>query len=161
MSIRASDSTLSVVVADSHREQRDRIRDLIDAQPDLRVAAMASHREQAAELLWRLEPDVAVIELGLLSACEHPLHGWGLIPGGVRLVALGLGEDPWLTATLRAAGFAAYVREERLDDDLCEALRGGRSTGRFERPAPVVAAARGEAPRFERSAVGAGRRPVA
>lgn len=156
----SSDSPISVVVLDPHREQRERIRHLLNAERDLDVVAVGSSREHGSELFWELWPDAAVIDVGLLSACEYPLHGWGSIPGHVRLIAVGAGEDPWTWSRLRAAGFSAYLPQDRLDDELCDALREAvdagraalRPTGRFSRPScptpPVLASAGRDTARF-------------
>jgi DNA-binding NarL/FixJ family response regulator len=150
MSSRARESILAVVVANPHRDERERICALVDGEPDLHVIAVASCREDGAQLLWELDPDAAVIEVGLLSACEFPLHGWGLVPRRIRLVAVGFGEDPWLASTLSAAGFAAYLPEARLADELCDALRGPRDPARLART-PTTAAALGSPARFART----------
>jgi DNA-binding NarL/FixJ family response regulator len=123
------DSPMSVLVVDPHRQQRERIRGIVDASSELEVAAVAGSREHASELFWELWPDAAIIDVSLLSACEHPLHGWGSIPGEVRLIAVGPAEDPWMCSRLRAAGFCAYLPEDRLDDELCETVREAIESG--------------------------------
>lgn len=136
---------MSVVVLDPRREQRERIRRIVNGARDLEVVAVGSSREHGSELFWELWPDAAVIDIGLLSACEHPLHGWGSIPGHVRLIAVGAAEDPWTWSRLQAAGFRAYLPQERLEDELCDALRGSADAGRepsrpaarFRRPTPT------------------------
>lgn len=142
MSSRVRAHLHSVVIADPHRAQRERLRALVDHEPDLAVAAVTGHRDEAAQLLWKLEPDAAVIDVGLLSACEFPLHGWGPIPGGICLVAVGLADDSYLASTLRAAGFSAYLPEGRLDEQLGGVLRAGPATGRGLRFRPPGAGSR-------------------
>jgi DNA-binding NarL/FixJ family response regulator len=123
MSERPDMNIRSVVVAGPDHLQVERIRALISDDPDLEIVATASRRDDAVDLLWDLEPEVAIIDVNLLSFCDRPLHGWGPISQGIRLVAVGPGEDPYLSSTLRAAGFAAYVPEDRMDEQLCGALR--------------------------------------
>lgn len=115
----------AVVIADRDRFEADRIGAVIGADPDLVLVGVASRPADAVDLLCDLEPAVAVIDVNLLSFCDHPLHGWGPISREIRLVAVGPGDDPYVRARMRAGGFAAYVPLERLDDELCDAVRGG------------------------------------
>lgn len=112
-----------VVLADPDHVEVEHIRSLVDPEPDLEIVATASHRDEAAELLRVLEPDVALIDVNLLSYCEHPLHGWGAVDRRIRLVAVGQGEDDWVTARLRAAGFESYISAARMGEELCDVLR--------------------------------------
>jgi DNA-binding NarL/FixJ family response regulator len=116
-----------LVVADPDHAAVEHIRSLVALEPDLEVVATASRRDDVAELLRELEPDVAVIDVNLLSHCDHPLHGWGPIDRRIRLVAVGWGEDPCVTSRLHAAGFDTYISAERLDEEMSDMLR---------RPAP-------------------------
>lgn len=123
MALVADKHTTLVLVADPDHVEVENIRSLVERDPDLRIVATASRREDAAELLRALGPDVAVIDINLLSYCDHPLHGWGPIDRRIRLVAVGRGEDPYVTSRLRAAGFEAYISDDRMAEELCETLR--------------------------------------
>ncbi|HEU4976156.1 MAG TPA: hypothetical protein VFT50_13760 [Baekduia sp.] len=127
----------TVVIADPDHVDTGRLQAIVAGAPDLELVATACRRDDAIDLLWELEPAVAIIDVRLLSFTDRPLHGWGPISQAVRLIAVGPGgDDPYLTSTLTASGFAAYVPSSRWDDELCDALRGvaARAGGRFGRP---------------------------
>lgn len=120
MSGRPRDSgTVAVVVGDPYRHHCcGDVEDVLARVPGVEVVATATDRFVAGELLRRLEPDVAVIDMALLSTCEFPLHGWGPVPHDIRLIAVGFDTDAATIAHLRSAGFAGLVARQRLAEDL-------------------------------------------
>lgn len=125
---RARSITMMVVVADPDHVALDAIRACIERDPTLELVATASRRDDAADLLRHLKPDVAVIDVGLLSYTDHPLHGWGPISQDVRLVGVGPDADSWIASRLHAAGFSGYVCASRIDQDLCHVLHSGAAS---------------------------------
>lgn len=120
MSGRPRDSgTVAVVVGDPYRHHCcGDVEDVLARVPGVEVVVTATGRFVAGELLRRLEPDVAVIDMALLSTCEFPLHGWGPVPHDIRLIAVGFDTGAATIAHLRSAGFAGLVARQRLAEDL-------------------------------------------
>ncbi|WP_067563036.1 response regulator [Nocardia acidivorans] len=56
---------IGVFLVDDHEVVRIGVRSLIDSQPDMRTVGEAANRAQALDLLPRLEPDVAVLDVRL------------------------------------------------------------------------------------------------
>src|SRR5579872_4185507 len=56
---------LALILADHHQVVRDSIANLLEAQPDMQVVAVAGAGSQVPELVERHRPDVLVLELDL------------------------------------------------------------------------------------------------
>ena len=56
---------IRVILADDHGVVRDGLKMLINAQPDLEVVGEAVDGEQPVELIGRLQPDVAILDIGM------------------------------------------------------------------------------------------------
>jgi DNA-binding NarL/FixJ family response regulator len=114
---------LAVVVAASAARARAQLRVAFEHHADLEIVAEACTRWDAGEVLRELQPDAAVVEIGLLSTTEFFLHGWGSVWRCTQIVAVGP-DDPALASRLGAMGAAAYVPCDRVTDELCDAVRG-------------------------------------
>lgn len=95
----------SVVLVARSRAVRERLRTLLAG--DQEVVGEACHRWEAGELIRAVRPDVAVVDVALLSTDEFFLAGWGPISHATRIVAAGP-PDPELERRLRAMGAADY-----------------------------------------------------
>jgi AmiR/NasT family two-component response regulator len=98
-------ASTAILVGRSSAE-RERLRQVLPA--GAHVVGEAGHRWDAGELIRTLDPDVAVVDVSMLSTTEFFLCGWGDVPRTTRIVAVGPG-DPELERRLRAAGAADYV----------------------------------------------------
>jgi DNA-binding NarL/FixJ family response regulator len=108
----------TLLVAGRDRRTRAAIRAALDPA-DCRVVAEACARWPAGQLLRELEPDVAVVDITLLSTTDFFLTGWGPVSRCTRVVAVGP-DDPQLARRLIAHGAAAYVPVGRLGEELAE-----------------------------------------
>ena len=57
--------TIRVFIADDHTIVCDGLRALLETQPDLEVVGTASDGREAMQLIGRLEPDVAIMEIAM------------------------------------------------------------------------------------------------
>ena len=112
-----------LVLAASAGRARAQLRDALHHHANLEIVAEACTRWDAGETLRELQPDVAVVEIGLLSTTEFFLHGWGPVWRCTRIVAVGP-DDAALAERLAAMGAAAYVPWGRVPDELADALHG-------------------------------------
>ena len=56
---------IRILLADDHALLLEGLRSMLDAEPDLRVVAVASSGEQALDLVRREKPDVVVLDIEL------------------------------------------------------------------------------------------------
>ncbi|MEA3376781.1 MAG: response regulator transcription factor [Chloroflexota bacterium] len=57
--------TIAVFLADDHTVVREGLRAYLDAEPDIQVVGEAGNGRDAVELIAELEPDVAVLDIGM------------------------------------------------------------------------------------------------
>jgi len=122
--------SISVVIAEPASAQRDAVVSLITAAPDQHVVAVAGSREGAGDLLRRLIPQVAVVDVRLLSFSDFLFRGWGPVYRYTRVIAIGPEDDQAVAALLIAKGAAHYLCRAHVEDQLCEAIRNVTAQGR-------------------------------
>jgi DNA-binding NarL/FixJ family response regulator len=122
--------SISVVIAEPASAQRDAVVSLVTAAPDQDVVAVAGSREGAGELLRTLIPQVAVVDICLLSFSDFLFRGWGTVYRDTRVIAVGPDDDR-AAALMVAKGAAQYVARPRVEDQLCEAIRNVAAQGRI------------------------------
>jgi DNA-binding NarL/FixJ family response regulator len=122
--------SISVVIAEPASVQRDAVVSLVTAAPDEDVVAVAGSREGAGEILRQLSPQVAVVDVCLLSFSDFLFRGWGPVYRDTRVIAVGLEDSRAVAAFLVAKGAAQYVCRARVEEQLCEAIRKVAGQGR-------------------------------
>lgn len=124
-------ATPTALIAARDRGTRATIRAACDPH-HIQIVAEACGRSQAGELLRTLEPDVAIVHVGVLSTREFFLTGWGPVSRATRIVAVGP-DDPHLARLLLAHGAASYVPLDRLADELpaCLGVQGASRNGGY------------------------------
>lgn len=135
--------SIAVVIAGPSCSCAAQARRALDGQPGVRIVAAASTRDGAAALVRAHEPDVAVVDLGLLSLCEHFLSGWGPVSRATRIVVIGHDGYEACGRRLRAQGVAAYVPASEISARLADVVRAAASPAR---PGPRVPSADSTAP---------------
>ena len=55
--------TISIILAEDHALMREGTRRILETNPDLKVVGEACDGEQAMDLLQRLQPDVAILDI--------------------------------------------------------------------------------------------------
>jgi DNA-binding NarL/FixJ family response regulator len=101
---------IRVILADDHAVVRAGIRQFLEQARDIQVIAEASDGEMAIELIGRMNPDVAVLDIqmpkasGIEVSREIRAHRW---PVGV-LILTSYDDDPYISAALKT-GANGYV----------------------------------------------------
>jgi len=95
----------------------------VASAPEIEVVARCVDRWHAAETIRAVRPDVAVVDVGLLSLCEGFLAGWGPIDRSTRFVVVGHGADDAIARRLYRQGVCAYVQRSRVAAELADAVR--------------------------------------
>ena len=121
-----SESTkpITVFLLDDHEIVRRGIRDLLEAEGDIRVVGEAGTQDQAVGRVHALDPDVAVLDVRLqegngVEACREirSLH-----PRTVCLILTSFADDEALFEAIMA-GAAGYVLKQIRSNDLVDAVR--------------------------------------
>ncbi len=123
--------TIRVFLLDDHEIVRRGVRDLLDAEDDIRVIGEASTEAEAVGRVHALDPDVAVLDVRLqdgngIEACREirSLH-----PRTACLILTSFDDDEALFQAIMA-GAAGYVLKQIRSSELVDAVRrvaGGQS----------------------------------
>lgn len=109
-----------LVVADI-RLFRDGIVNYLRRQPRFAVAATAAGAREAIAYCTTSPPDVALIDLALGDSLEA-IRAIVAVAPTVRVVAIGVPDDPKAVIACAEAGVAGFVRREESLDDLAASL---------------------------------------
>jgi DNA-binding NarL/FixJ family response regulator len=145
---------ISVVLADDHQIVRQGLRTLLEERGDCRVVGEASDGLTAIDLILRLQPDLAVLDVQLpdLGGLEVARRTREQVPG-TRVIMLSMhGDEPYVLDALRN-GAVGYVLKGASTADLLaavdSAMRGQRylSASLNERAVDVYSRLAVDAPR--------------
>jgi DNA-binding NarL/FixJ family response regulator len=114
----------TIVLADDHHLVREGLRALLEAETDLEVVGEAANGLEAVQLVERLQPDIAILDLmmpdlnGLEAARHLTQHA-----SDTRTVILSMhANEAYVLEALRN-GVSAYVLKDSRADDLVHAVR--------------------------------------
>jgi two-component system, NarL family, response regulator DevR len=115
---------VTVFLLDDHEIVRRGVRDLLDAEPDLRVVGEASNEEEALRRIPALDPDVAVLDIRLqagdgISVCREIRSRY---PRTACLMLTSFADDEALFHSIMA-GAAGYVLKQIRSADLVDSVR--------------------------------------
>jgi DNA-binding NarL/FixJ family response regulator len=115
---------ISVFLLDDHEPFRRSVRTLLAAEPDIDVIGEAGTAESAVELVPRLSPDVAVLDVRLpdgdgVSVCREIRSA---APGTACLMLTSSASDEAVLGSIMA-GAAGYVSKQTCGADLVSAVR--------------------------------------
>jgi two-component system response regulator DesR len=111
-----------VLLADVDGAARRALASLLDGTPDLTIVAEAGARDELAAALRRTQPDVLVIDDRLLREAGHVLAGVGPLRARVRVIVVGVDDDPAFARRAQRLGAEAWVAKDRADDELPQLL---------------------------------------
>jgi DNA-binding NarL/FixJ family response regulator len=115
---------IRVILADDHVVVRAGIRQFLEQAGDIQVIGEASDGEMAVELIERMAPDVAILDIqmpkatGIEVSREIRSQRW---PVGV-LILTSYDDDPYISAVLKT-GANGYVLKTASPDELISAVR--------------------------------------
>jgi two-component system response regulator NreC len=125
----------TVVLIDDHNVVRRGIKALLEAEPDITVAAEASTGVEAAQLAQQLKPDVLIVDLMLAD-----MSGLAVIrqvrkksPKTATIVLSMYGNDCYVVEALQA-GAKAYVLKDSPAEELLRAVREVSAGHRYLAP---------------------------
>ncbi len=115
---------IRLLLVDDHAVVRLGLRMLFENEPDLEIVGEAETAAQALELATRLDPDVALMDIGLpdLSGIEAA-RALGQACPSCAVVALTIHEDKEYFFKMLEAGASGYVPKRAAPDELLTAIR--------------------------------------
>lgn len=128
--IRVDSVTISVFLVDDHEIVRRGLADLLEAEPDMRIAGQAASVSEALTRIPASDTDVAVLDVRLpdgngVELCRELLSR---IPGMRCLMLTSYADDEALFNAIMA-GASGFVLKQVLGSDLVSAIRTVGSGG--------------------------------
>ncbi|WP_231648547.1 response regulator [Saccharothrix sp. NRRL B-16348] len=129
-----TDPKLSVVISDDDPMIRDALREVLDAEPDFEVVAVARDADEAIELVERHGPAVVVLDVRM------PGGGGGRAAREIRhrspetaILALSTFADRELYREVESAGVGEHLVKGASNSDIVAAVRRLGRPGRGDR----------------------------
>lgn len=116
--------SISIVLADDHLIVRQGLHALLEAEPDLTVIGQTGDGLDAVELVKRLNPDVAVLDLMMpgLNGLEVARQLSKMTPR-TKIIILSMYDDEGFVLEALSNGVSAYVLKDTGSADLINAVR--------------------------------------
>lgn len=117
-------SKIRVALADDHALFRVGTRRILEQHPDLEVVGEAVDGEGAVELVTRLRPDVAIVDIAMpkVNGIEATRRIKQACPNTSVLILTAYDDDQYIFALLDA-GAAGYLLKNVRGDELAQAVR--------------------------------------
>jgi len=113
-----------IVIVDDHPLVRERLIELIDREPDLKVCGEAEDRSEALDLIDQLRPELAIVDLNLKSSVGIELIKdlQAKIPKLIILVVSMQDEMIYAERCIRA-GARGYITKQQASRHVLHAIR--------------------------------------
>lgn len=123
---------IDVLLADDHAVVRDGLKALLQAQPDIRVVALAADGRQALEQAQEQCPDVAVMDIAMpqLNGIDAALQMREHCPQ-TKIVILSIHATVEYVARALQAGARGYLLKESAGKEVVEAVRAVQAGRRY------------------------------
>ena len=115
---------IRILLADDHTLLRQGLRRILEAEPELEIAAEAASGLEAVELARQLQPDVVLIDIGMpeLNGIEATAQILRHSPRSAVLI-LSMHKDERYVRRAVRVGARGYLLKDTLDEDLIQAIR--------------------------------------
>ena len=126
---------ITVVLADDHNVIRAGLRNLLEADPQLRVIGEGDDAAAAAKLTADRRPDVLVLDLQMPGA--EPRRDIPRLQEevpGTAIIVLTMQRDPRMARDLLRAGASGYVLKQAAERQLVEAILAAARGGSYVDP---------------------------
>lgn len=115
---------ITIVLAEDHLVMREGTRHILEEHPDLRVVGEAGDGEEALQLVERLQPDVAIVDIRMpkLNGIEVVRKMKECCPGTKALMLTAYDDDDYILAAMEA-GASGYLLKTAQARELVESVR--------------------------------------
>ena len=115
---------IRILLADDHTIIRSGIKLLLEQQADFKVVAEANDGREAVDLVTKVHPDVAVLDIGMsqLNGIDATRQIVAAEPA-TRIVILSMHSDEGYVLRALKAGARAYILKNSAEADLIRAIR--------------------------------------
>jgi DNA-binding NarL/FixJ family response regulator len=129
-------SKLRILLGDDHTLVRQGVRKILEARPNWTVVAEAGDGREAVRATIELEPDVAVLDVGmpLLNGIEATRQIARKVQGVHVLIVSMHADEAYITQALQA-GATGYLLKDSADTDLIRAVEDVAAGRSFLSPA--------------------------
>ncbi len=110
--------SVRVLLADRAGSARRALASTLSSVDGVVLAGEVGDHDDLAGALFRTRSDVLVIDDRLLRDGDHVLADLGTENTGLRVVVLGVDDDPAFAARARRLGAEAWVAKDRADEEL-------------------------------------------
>lgn len=126
---------ITIVLAEDHRIVRQGIKALLASEPDFRVVGETGDGLEAVQLIERLRPNIAVLDLMMpsLGGLDVAREASSRVPH-TRLLVLSMYHNEAYVVEALHAGALGYVIKESSSDDLVYAIREVMAGHRYLSP---------------------------
>ena len=123
---------ITVLLADDHGVVRDGVRRVLEANSDIRVAAMADNGHDALAKATAVRPNVALLDISMsgLSGIEATRAIVARLPG-TAVVILSMHSSIELVKEALGAGARGYLLKESAGEEVVKAVRAAAAGRRF------------------------------
>jgi DNA-binding NarL/FixJ family response regulator len=127
---------IRVLLADDHTVVRQGLRALLSAEDDIEIVGEAENGRQAIQLVKKLLPDVAVIDIAMpvLNGLEATRQITRSVPSTKVLILSSYSDDEYVTQ-LTEAGAAGYLVKQTASNELLKAIREAQRGNAYFSPA--------------------------
>jgi DNA-binding NarL/FixJ family response regulator len=142
MSTNTASDAIRIVLVDDHLVVRAGLRALLGSVADIRIVGEAANGQEALELIDRVTPDVAVLDLDMpVMDGRAVLESLVARQSPTRVLVLTMHDDVEHLAALLEAGAAGYLVKTAADRDLVDAIRTVAAGDTYVQPAGARALA--------------------
>ncbi len=106
------------MLADREGSARGALAALLKGLDGVELVGESGGRRELAAALRRAQPDVLILDDRLVATGAHVLSGLGPQPGAMRVIVIGVDDDPAFAARARRLGADAWVAKDRADEEL-------------------------------------------
>ena len=124
--------TIRVMIADDHGVLAEGLRNLVEAQPDMKGIALVADGREAVRRAIEDNPDVVLMDIAMpiLNGTEATRIIRDRCPG-IRVIMLSAYSDPIHVYRALQAGAAGYVAKKSVAKDVIDAIRAAREGKRY------------------------------
>jgi DNA-binding NarL/FixJ family response regulator len=119
-----SEEVKRIIIVDDHPLFRDRLAQLIDHEPDMRVCGEAESAEQAIKISRNEAPDLVIVDITLKQSSGLELtKSLRAISTGTPVLVLSMHEESLYAERALRAGASGYITKDQVAGEVLWAIR--------------------------------------